>query len=239
MPVFFNIENMRLLKICYFLLFTNVAVFAQTGIITYKITHPEEVNDTEETEKQINAETSLMSFSLKFNKKGSFFKTNRNVPQDKYMATMAAIITKSRHAYFQNRVSKNTYYNINIANKEYVVKDSTKNNNWQLYSESKEIEGYTCYKAIKIDFIERNQTSHERLAWYSPEIPMPYGPAGYGGLPGLILEIEVRKGFVYYISKIELNKQKDLELPKIKEGPEISPKEMVILMRKSRKVTED
>tara|TARA_R110000850_G_scaffold64030_3_gene144079 strand:+ start:464 stop:1156 length:693 start_codon:yes stop_codon:yes gene_type:complete len=224
-----------------FLLFllVNVSVLAQTGEITYKITHPEEMDDIDDRVKQVNFETTLMSFSLIFNQKGSFFKTNKNVPQDKYLATMAAILTKSKHAYFQNRLDNDTYYNINIANKEYVVKDSTKNKNWQLYSESKEIEGFTCYKAIKIDFNERNQTSHERVAWYSPEIPMPYGPAGYGGLPGLILEIEVRNGFVYYISEIILNKQKDLELPKLKEGPEISPKEMVILMRKARKVTED
>ncbi|WP_008634354.1 GLPGLI family protein [Bizionia argentinensis] len=226
-------------KLIVLLLLFNFSVYGQTGEITYKITHPEEHDDTDDEMKQVNNETTLMSFSLIFNEKGSFFEKKRNVPQNKYLATMAAIITLSKSSYFQNLESKNIYYNYKIGNKEYIVVDSTKMNSWTLSNETKNIEGFTCYKASKNEFNERNQTNYLREAWYAPDIPVPYGPAGYGGLPGLILEIEIRKGFVYYVSKISLNEQENLELPKLKDGPEISPREKVILMRKNRTETDD
>ncbi len=55
---------------------------------------------------------------------------------------------------------------------------------WRLEEDVKEIIGYTCKKAT-VDFRGRHYT-----AWYAPEIPLPYGPWSFHGLPGLILEIK-------------------------------------------------
>jgi GLPGLI family protein len=55
--------------------------------------------------------------------------------------------------------------------------------NWQLYDEQKRILSYTCQKAT-CTFRGRHYT-----AWFAPEIPIKEGPYKFGGLPGLILQM--------------------------------------------------
>ena len=67
---------------------------------------------------------------------------------------------------------------------------------WDLTSETKKIDNYTCYKATYIyNFITTKGKEVNRLitAWYTPDISFSYGPNGYMGLPGLILELEYDK----------------------------------------------
>lgn len=55
--------------------------------------------------------------------------------------------------------------------------------NWKLEKETKMIGGYKCNKA-RLEYGGRNWT-----AWYSTEIPVPYGPYKFKGLPGLIIKM--------------------------------------------------
>jgi len=66
--------------------------------------------------------------------------------------------------------------------KESVIK------NWKLIDETKVINTINCKKA-EVTFKGRNW-----IAWYSPEIPFPYGPMKFSGLPGLIIKITDDKG---------------------------------------------
>ncbi len=54
---------------------------------------------------------------------------------------------------------------------------------WRMEEGSKEIIGYRCRRAT-VSFRGRHYT-----AWYAPDLPLPYGPWSFHGLPGLILEI--------------------------------------------------
>lgn len=54
---------------------------------------------------------------------------------------------------------------------------------WKLADEKKKIGNYTVQKA-EVEYGGRSWT-----AWFSSEIPLPYGPYIFYGLPGLILEI--------------------------------------------------
>jgi len=60
--------------------------------------------------------------------------------------------------------------------------------NWRLVNETKIINTINCKKA-EVIFKGRNW-----IAWYSPEIPLPYGPYKFSGLPGLIIKITDDKG---------------------------------------------
>lgn len=59
------------------------------------------------------------------------------------------------------------------------------------------LSGYSCNKA-QTHYAGRNYT-----AWYSLEIPIPYGPFKFWGLPGLILKIEEESGlFIWELYKM-------------------------------------
>lgn len=60
--------------------------------------------------------------------------------------------------------------------------------NWQIGSETATVCGYECIKA----------TCHWRgrdfTAWFTPDIPVEYGPWKFGGLPGLIMKVSDKDG---------------------------------------------
>lgn len=66
-----------------------------------------------------------------------------------------------------------------------VYTDSVPALDWVFGNEETDtILGYECRKATT-EFAGRQYT-----AWFTPEIPLPFGPYKFGGLPGLILKIE-------------------------------------------------
>ena len=65
---------------------------------------------------------------------------------------------------------------------------------WRLTEERSEFLGYMCQKAIA----HVDSTSYE--AWFTPEIGIPSGP-GEGGLPGLILVMNVNDGEQSYVAQ--------------------------------------
>lgn len=51
-------------------------------------------------------------------------------------------------------------------------------------AETRQILGFTCYPALQV-----TPQNDSILVWYTPEIPVPYGPMAYVGFPGLVLEV--------------------------------------------------
>lgn len=83
---------------------------------------------------------------------------------------------------------------------------------WKLINESKIINTIHCKKA-ELSYRGRNWT-----AWYSTEIPFPYGPYKFSGLPGLIIKIADETGdfdfeLVKSVANTEL-KDKQLKINK-------------------------
>jgi GLPGLI family protein len=66
---------------------------------------------------------------------------------------------------------------------------------WNITEEVKEIGGYHVQQA-KATFKGRTYS-----AWFAPEIPLPYGPWKFSGLPGLILEVTDEEQEVQFLFK--------------------------------------
>lgn len=87
-----------------------------------------------------------------------------------------------------------------IMDKLFLVKDPIKQYDWKLENVEKVIAGKRCKKAsVKL-------ANDYAVAWYCADLPAQTGPAGYHGLPGLILEIEdslqtITISSVEYLSK--------------------------------------
>lgn len=72
---------------------------------------------------------------------------------------------------------------------------------WVITDESKMIENYLCYKA----YIKSTDTNlSDVVAWFCPELPYSFGPKGYAGLPGLIVELNDSFS-ILGLKKIEFN----------------------------------
>ncbi|UOU97036.1 GLPGLI family protein [Chryseobacterium daecheongense] len=95
-----------------------------------------------------------------------------------------------------------------LSYKEPVIK------NWKLLNETKQINTIHCKKA-EVTFKGRNW-----IAWYAPEIPLPYGPYKFSGLPGLIIKITDDKG--------------DFDFELVKSVPRSKLKSQLVNIRKSR-----
>ncbi|MEO8478354.1 MAG: GLPGLI family protein [Gemmatimonadota bacterium] len=63
---------------------------------------------------------------------------------------------------------------------------------WKMTGEQAMFLGHPVYQAIA----QQDSTTIE--AWFTPDIPIPAGPAQYGGLPGLILTLAVDSNRVVY-----------------------------------------
>ena len=97
---------------------------------------------------------------------------------------------------------------------------------WKLSSESKMIGKFKCYKATTVKKTKsRNGIISKTVeAWYTPEIAIPFGPLGYNGLPGLIIELRSHD-FKYYVSKISLNPNRKITIKKPSKGKNVSKEE--------------
>lgn len=72
-----------------------------------------------------------------------------------------------------------------ISDKPFIVTEKNRETEWVVGNETKEILGKRCVMATAI----LGKTKIE--AWFCPDIPLPIGPAGYGGLPGIIMQLGV------------------------------------------------
>jgi len=74
----------------------------------------------------------------------------------------------------------------------FLIEDERPAFQWRLTGEQAEFLGYIVQKATA------QQDSSTIEAWFTPEIPVPAGPASYGGLPGMILVVSVDEGEIQY-----------------------------------------
>ena len=71
--------------------------------------------------------------------------------------------------------------------KTFLINGEPRKLKWKMTGEIKEIAGYPCLNAIYKDSTETLE------AWFTTKISKPLGPENYGGLPGIILEINSKK----------------------------------------------
>lgn len=100
---------------------------------------------------------------------------------------------------------------------------------WEETGEQKTILGYLCQKAIRTEYSYSMQgdslVKGEVIAWFCPDLPYSHGPAQYGGLPGLILEMH---GSRTIFEAVLVNLDDQVSVPAMPDGERISPKAFAI-----------
>lgn len=231
------------MKFIYFLLFVFMTNSnAQTnGICTYKI-YPIEENFRQSNDSNRDKVSKILleafkiaedfEYTLRFNQNESiaFFNEtiiNEGVKNNNLYSIAKALMGNG--VFYQNRKENVVLHEEDVSGESFLIKNKLASD-WEITNESKKIGGYLCFKATKkCDYCN----SYDSV-WFTPDIPSPFGPRGYGGLPGLIIQYS-RKGYNLRLVSIKFT-SKNIKIKRPKKGKRISVEEynkMVTDIRKN------
>lgn len=117
---------------------------------------------------------------------------------------------------------------IEMLGKVYIVEDTLRPQKWKIMNKIKEIGGYMCMMAVTEDTIKNQKIT----AWFADNLPLSVGPELSGGLPGIILELDVNDGdLVITAKKIELKPvTADINVPKKIKGKKLTEAQYDVLI---------
>lgn len=105
---------------------------------------------------------------------------------------------------------------------------------WKLTGTSKSIAGYDCQQATFEDGEQKVE------AWFTPQIPIAFGPDSYGALPGMILELSIDEGRVSIVAtQVDLGPQDGEMISPPKKGKKISQEDYEVLVAEKTKEMEE
>ena len=221
-------------KLLVYLLLYNGYVLAQNSAIqvNYKVSIKNE-EETFNNHAQLRAyfEYSIknswkLNFVLKVEQKGSSFLFQPNDLFDKNNLNDKIMLDFAGNLGPIYCLNDSVYSNINFLGKN-IYQQSAKIIDWKLHEDTKKIDGYLCYKATNVYKVEYGEKvfNHPVVAWFCPELPYQYGPNGYGNLPGLILELQVRN-VVFGADKIEFTNIEPIDFSFLNDAKFYSPEKI-------------
>ena len=146
---------------------------------------------------------------------------------------------------YKDLVSKKSLQSTEFMGKKFLISNDQDKIKWVMEKEQKMIGNYLCFKAtakvpkpktmtsvwrntekqndsIKDSSIDDSEEEYLTItAWYTPQIPVSHGPAQYGGLPGLILEL-TNDSTVMLCTKVVMNPDKRIQISEPKKGEFVS-----------------
>ena len=196
------------------------------------------------------------SYLLTFNKSECIYEQEQQLEKPKpasgEMSVSVSFSTSEGKKYI-NAKNKTSITEDEIFDKEFLIVETIEKPDWKLVDETKKIGDYTCFKAkLLVPVSEKQKKEYEEFlkkeeiksslfkmeepkdkiitAWYTPEIPVSFGPNNYWGLPGLILEINEPETIIL-CSKVVLNtKGTTIKIPN--KGQKVSQKEFDAIQKK-------
>lgn len=120
-----------------------------------------------------------------------------------------------------------------ILDKKFLIAGPAETYAWKITGQSKTILDRQVHQATcSVD-------STEIVAWFCPQIAVFSGPADFGGLPGLILEVAIGDEMTITASSISetIPDAKDMEVPK--KGKKVTPEEFEKIAEEKRSLMEE
>ena len=222
---------MKFFILCFFICCSNFCI-AQNGSVTYIFIYNTDSANIVRAENELyfNRSESTYYMGSKAKKETKEYTESREIIRDDEDIVKISITDTIPYAYYRN-LKSNTFFCLestlinNLKSKYFVYEDNSVNTlPWVLSNDYKMVSGYNCQKAT-VNFRGRVYE-----AWFTTEIPLPYGPWKLVGLPGLILEAyDLSKEVSFTAEKIIIpNSKVNKKIFKPK-GIEISHKEFVEL----------
>jgi len=178
--------------------------------------------------KKLQKDYEKLEYHLKIENKASEFNLVNKLYSIDGNPNYVAMAEKGVRYYVDE---KETIEQREVFGEEYLIVDRSNNFDWTITTDQKSILGYKCFKAtyqkegVVID------------AWFAPELPFNFGPKGYHGLPGLILEVVQNSKLAYTASSID--NDSDVLVLKPTTGKEISRKDYESRISEATKAFKD
>ncbi|MDO5978350.1 GLPGLI family protein [Flavivirga spongiicola] len=221
------------------------------GIATYKTKRQLDVKlDSTQMNSEMHQRMIAMlkkqfekTYILTFNKEASIYKEDEKLEAPQTAGVQMLFVSADGSDILYRNIKENRFTSQNeVFGKIFLIKDVLKKEDWTLESETKNIGDYTCYKATTkrvvevvesgisvngdkdLDAGQEEEPQMEEItitAWYTLQIPVNTGPAGYYGLPGLILEVHDGQETII-CSKVVLNPKNKVAIKEPTKGKEIT-----------------
>jgi len=219
-----------------------LSVNAQTnGVCVYKFQLIEKEFSPKKEDSEIikNARKSILkqidyvkniNYILKFNSSEAIAQVEESLSVDKSSDAFLhkiALALIGPGVYYQNKASGYALHQVDFMGESFLIKDD-KRNPWIITKETKKIGKYLAYKAVK----DCEECDPNEEVWFTPSINVPFGPLNYGGLPGLVLEIQKKKS-ILRLEKITFQKNKTI-IEKPKKGRKVTAEEFITIAERAR-----
>jgi GLPGLI family protein len=206
-------------------------MFSQVGTAVYvkqlKLYESDTPSSNDHYAKKIVENIKSQEFQLTFDKHRATYKKIKSLNSNVSPVLKAMIegVLNFKGVIYYDNSSDVVLHKKEFAGENYLIKKNKIN--WILTKDTLRIDDYICFKAKTTVFIKNSEGKHqlEVVAWYAPELPIPYGPDGYGELPGLILQLN-NNGIITSLKKIEFfNEDKEVDINFSKKGKSVSEDE--------------
>lgn len=225
---------------------SNIKIGGEGSTVT-----PEMQKELEERMKKMFQKT----FTLDFNRYESVYKedvklSSPSAPQSGGNGVMVMSIGGGGGSdVLYKNIKEDRYANkTELMGKIFLVKDSLRKYDWKMTSETKNIGTYTCYKATyereqestSVTMVDGEMKESKKMetiittVWYTPDIPISNGPGDFGGLPGLILEVNDGRQTIV-CSEIVLNPKEKITIEEPKKGKKVSREKFGEISREKSK----
>lgn len=189
-----TMNRMNVFSSLVILLFAS-GLFAQatTGMVYYEETIQLNIETDEETSQYAHLLPSSQTnhFVLRYTPEHAHYTVDDKPappppPQAEGEATFQIKIMRSNDnsAVYTNLAEQQMVEQRNIFGRPFRIEHELDGGEWKLTNEQRTILGYTCMKAVT------GPDTLQTIAWFTPQIPVATGPATYGQLPGVVLEVE-------------------------------------------------
>jgi len=224
-------------KIVIFFLLVAIITYSQNkfqGRVVYTISISMEKVDLDKIKKDTSKEkevrnivvsifknTSDIDATLNFTKNEALYELSNEMKNEFENKINLTSIMAKKGLFYTNLITDDILHQTNFMGDLFLVQ--YKPIRWKLLQETKKIGNYICYKATTAKIIENKKGKSTRVitAWYTPQIPVSFGPKEYHGLPGLILELQEDK-LTFLVTKIELNPKGLIRIKKPTKGKKVT-----------------
>ena len=118
-----------------------------------------------------------------------------------------------------------------VFDKKFLITEESERRKWKMTGKQERILEHACQQAVSAP-----NDSTTIIAWFSPQIPVASGPDSYGGLPGMILKVNLNDGErVITATEVRLGGVVQGEIVKPEKGKEVTRAEFTKIMDDKRK----